>query len=84
MKPREKIWLTRAQAAKRARLGLRTIDRMMADGRLIRHRDALGRVRIEQSELDALITPRQFSPDLEPVPEIEASGARHREGQRAS
>ena len=84
MKPREKIWLTRAQAAKHARLGLRTIDRMMADGRLVRHRDALGRVRIEQSELDALTTLHQVSATPEIAPEIEASGARHRGGQRAS
>lgn len=49
-------WLTRRAAALRAGLNLRTVDRMLSDGRLTRHKDGLGRVRIDTAELDGLTT----------------------------
>lgn len=51
------IWLTRQQAADRAGVSLRTIANCLADGRLTRHKDKLGRVKIDAAEVDALASP---------------------------
>lgn len=50
-------WLTRQQAAERAGVSLRTIANCLADGRLTRHKDKLGRVKIDAAEVDALAFP---------------------------
>lgn len=54
----ETEWLTRREASRRGRLGLRTVDRMLADGRLTKNVDRLGRVRINAGELDQLTAPQ--------------------------
>lgn len=58
MKTKEKTWLTREQAAARADVSTRTIDRLLATGRLTRHR-TLGRrrVMIDAHELSATMAP---------------------------
>lgn len=53
----EPLWLTRKEAADRARVSLRTIANCLADGRLTRHKDKLGRVKIDAAEVDALAFP---------------------------
>jgi len=53
--------ITRREAADRASVGLRTVDRWLAEGRLTRHKDGLGRVTISPLELDELTTPRPVS-----------------------
>lgn len=58
METTEKTWLTRREAAQRAGVGLRTIARRLADGKLTRHRDELTRrVLIDADELDAVRKP---------------------------
>jgi len=48
----QKTWLTRAEAAERAGISLRTVDRMLADGTLTRYRNRSRRVRINADELE--------------------------------
>lgn len=52
----QKTWLTRVSAAERGKVSLRTLDRMLADGTLTRHRRR-GRVLIDSAELDAALEP---------------------------
>jgi excisionase family DNA binding protein len=47
-----KPWLTRQQAAEHASVSLRTIDRMLAEGKLTRYRNKNNRVRISADELE--------------------------------
>lgn len=56
MKTAQKIWLTRKEAVERGKVGLRTVDRMLAEGTLTRHRRR-GRVFIDAVELDAALAP---------------------------
>jgi excisionase family DNA binding protein len=51
------VWLSRQEAAARAGVSLRTIANCLADGRLTRHKDKLGRVKIDAAEVDALAFP---------------------------
>lgn len=55
--PEKTVWLTRKEAAERAGVSLRTIANCLADGRLTRHKDKLGRVMIDAAEVDALAFP---------------------------
>jgi excisionase family DNA binding protein len=49
----QKTWLTRQEAAERAGISLRTVDRMLADGTLTGRRvRGRYRVKIDQTELD--------------------------------
>jgi excisionase family DNA binding protein len=49
----QKTWLTRAEAAERAGISLRTVDRMLADGTLTGRRvRGRYRVKIDRTELD--------------------------------
>jgi excisionase family DNA binding protein len=62
MKTTEKTWLTRGQAAARHGIGVRTVDRMLAVGRLTRHRRPGTRhVLIDAAELDAVMEPVEAS-----------------------
>lgn len=51
-------WITKREAAARAGVIVRTIDNWLAAGRLTKHRDGVGHVRIDAAELTRLITPR--------------------------
>jgi excisionase family DNA binding protein len=63
----ESPWLTRAEAATRARVNARTIDRWADEGRLTRHKaDGLQSVRFRREELDALFTPEVPEPETDP------------------
>lgn len=58
MKTQNRTWLTRGQAAQRHGIGVRTVDRMLAAGRLTRHRRPGTRhVLIDAAELDAALEP---------------------------
>lgn len=58
MKTAHKVWLTRGQAAARHGIGVRTVDRMLAAGKLTRHRRPGTRhVLIDADELDAAMEP---------------------------
>lgn len=50
------IWLTRQQSAEEYGLGVRTIDRYIAEGKLKAYKVA-NRVRIKAEDLDALVRP---------------------------
>lgn len=50
-------WLTRQQAAERARVHVRTVDRWLAEGVLTRHSVAVRGTRVDAQEIDALMTP---------------------------
>jgi excisionase family DNA binding protein len=50
-------WITRKQACALIGCSMRTIDHMFSDGRLTKHVDGLGRVRINPDEVTILITP---------------------------
>ena len=52
-------WLTRHEAARRAGVDIRTIDRWLRCGRLPRYRTAGRAVRIREHELYNLIKPRR-------------------------
>lgn len=52
-------YLTRAEAAARARVDVRTIDRWLRAGRLQRYREGARSVRVDSRELDALTTPHR-------------------------
>lgn len=53
-------WLTRADAAARVGVSVRTIARMLAEGRLTRYYAGRGRnVRIDAAELDRTMSPDQ-------------------------
>lgn len=54
--------ITRERARLRAGVGLRTIDRWLHDGRLVKYTDAFGRVRVDADELDRLIGYQPASP----------------------
>ena len=54
------LWLTRADAAGRVGVSVRTIARMLAEGRLTRYYRGRGRhVRIDAAELDRVMRPDQ-------------------------
>lgn len=60
----EQTWLTRAEAAVRAGVDVRTIDRWIQAGHLTRYRAGAGKklgfaVQIRASELDALLQPME-------------------------
>lgn len=44
-------WVSRNEAADIAHVHVRTIDNMLSDGRLTKHKNGFGRVRIDRSEL---------------------------------
>jgi hypothetical protein len=50
--------ITRRAAADRAKVSLRTLARLLANGTLTKHKDALGRVWVDEAEVDALATPQ--------------------------
>lgn len=51
-------WMTRAEAAEYLRVGERTIDRWVLEGRITRHKiDGLQSVRFRRAELDGLVVP---------------------------
>jgi excisionase family DNA binding protein len=47
----QKTWLTRAEAAERAGISLRTVDRWLSNGTLTRYTNRNRRVRINADEL---------------------------------
>lgn len=51
-------WLTRKEAARRAGVSVRTIDRWTQEGHLTRHRTNIRSVRINAGELEEKITPK--------------------------
>jgi excisionase family DNA binding protein len=58
-------WLTRQEAAERARVDVRTIDRWAREGRITRHKvEGLQSVRFTVAEIDALIVP-ETTPERE-------------------
>jgi hypothetical protein len=57
-----KNMLSRADAAAVAGVSLRTMARMLADGKLTKHTDGLGRVWVDPEELEELITPKPAAP----------------------
>lgn len=50
-------WVTRAQARAIAEVSQRTIDSMLSDGRLTKHKDGFGRIWIDRAELENLMSP---------------------------
>jgi excisionase family DNA binding protein len=52
-------YLTRQEAAARARVTDRTVDRWIRTGRLTRHRSATGRVWVDPAELARILEPRK-------------------------
>lgn len=58
MNATETEWITRAEAARRAGVHLRTVAGWLAKGKLTRYVDGVGRVRIDADELRTLIEPR--------------------------
>lgn len=52
-----KTWLSRQEAAGRARVHVRTLDRWLADGLLTRYTTGTGMVRVDADELDAFLAP---------------------------
>lgn len=52
-------WLTRAEAASRARVDVRTIDRWLRDNKIRKYHTVTGRVRISTRELDRLMQPQR-------------------------
>lgn len=50
-------WITKAQAAGRLGVQLRTIDNYLSAGKLTKHKDGLGRVWIDAAECAALLIP---------------------------
>jgi excisionase family DNA binding protein len=55
----EDTYLTRREAATRARVTPGTIDRWVRRGLLTRHRTGTGRVGISAAQLDLLLLPRK-------------------------
>lgn len=51
-------WITRDEARVIAGVSQRTIDSMLADGRLTKNKDGMGRVWIDAAELRSQLTPR--------------------------
>lgn len=49
-----KGWLTRAQAAERLRINVRTLDRWVKRGLLARHNTPSGRARFKAADVDDL------------------------------
>jgi predicted site-specific integrase-resolvase len=50
--------ITRAAAARRAGVSVRTVDRWLASGGLIKYVDGRGRITVDEDEVDRLLTPR--------------------------
>jgi len=75
-------WLSRRQAVARLGLHIRSVDRMLADGRLTRYHDRLNRVRISVEEVETLLT---HSPELPGTDApIDLTATHVQGGQRAS
>lgn len=55
-------WLTREQAANRAKVDKRTIDRWLSMSLLTRYRIGKRGVRIRREELDRVLEPREDGP----------------------
>lgn len=51
-------WVTRSQAAEIANVHVRTVDNMLTDGRLTKHKNGFGRVLIDRFELERHMEPR--------------------------
>lgn len=57
-------WVTRSQAAEIANVHLRTVDNMLTDGRLTKHKNGFGRVLIDRFELERQMGPQDV---MEPL-----------------
>ena len=51
-------WVTRSEAAEIAKVHLRTVDNMLTDGRLTKHKNGFGRVLIDRFELERQMGPQ--------------------------
>lgn len=47
--------IDKAEAARRAGRGIRTVENWLRDGRLTKHKNGLGQVRVDADELDRLL-----------------------------
>jgi hypothetical protein len=50
-------WVTRQEAAKIADVSVSSIDKYMKSGKLTKHKDRRGRVKLDQQEVEALTVP---------------------------
>jgi excisionase family DNA binding protein len=55
----EDQWLTRTQAAERLHVNVRTVDRWVRRGVLVRYETPSGRARFKAEDVDALAKPRR-------------------------
>lgn len=60
----QKQMITRAAAARRAGVSVRTVDRWLSSGALIKYADGRGRVLVDQDEVDRFLAPQPVTADV--------------------